>query len=57
MARPYFRRLVTSFLPARPGFDSMLSHVGLVVDKMTLGQVLSVLRFGLPVLIPPTAPH
>jgi hypothetical protein len=32
--------------------------VGFVVDKVALGQVfLQVLRFLLPILIPPSAPH
>jgi hypothetical protein len=32
--------------------------VGFVVDKVALGQVsLLVLRFPLPIFIPPTAPH
>jgi hypothetical protein len=33
-------RLVAEF-PLRPGFDLRLGHVGFVVEKVTLGQVLS----------------
>jgi hypothetical protein len=35
------RRLVVSFLPRLPGFDTRLRHVGFVVDKVTLGLVFS----------------
>jgi hypothetical protein len=34
-------RLVAGFPPRRPGFDLSSGHVGFVVDKVTLGQVLS----------------
>jgi hypothetical protein len=37
---PWFRRLVAGLSPWRPGFDPGLIHVGFVVDKVALGQVL-----------------
>jgi hypothetical protein len=39
---------LAGFQPRWPGFDPRSGHVGFVVDK--------VLRFPLPILIPPTAP-
>jgi hypothetical protein len=42
----------------RPGFEPRSDHVGLVVDKVAAEQVFfRVLRFPLPILIPPTTPH
>jgi hypothetical protein len=35
------RRLVASFTQRRPGFEPRSSHVGFVVDKVALGQVIS----------------
>jgi hypothetical protein len=40
-------RLVAGFPPWRPGFDPSSGHVGLVVDKVALGQVFSE-YFGFP---------
>jgi hypothetical protein len=40
-AMPYLRRLVAGFPPRRPGFEPRSGHVGFVVDKVVLGQVLS----------------
>jgi hypothetical protein len=57
-AAPYLRLLVAGFPLRLPGFELQASHVGFVVDSVALGQVsLRVLRFPLPILIPPTAPH
>jgi hypothetical protein len=39
LAMPLVRQLVTNFLPWRPGFSSRVAHVGLVVDRVALGQV------------------
>jgi hypothetical protein len=44
-----------TFPTRRPGFEPRSSHVGSVVDKVA--DFLRVLRFPLPILIPPTAPH
>jgi hypothetical protein len=42
----------------RPGFEPRSGHLGFVVDKVTVGQIFfRVLRFPLPIFIPPTAPH
>jgi hypothetical protein len=41
------RRLVAGFPPRRPGFEPGSGHVGIVVDKVALGQVFSV-HFGFP---------
>jgi hypothetical protein len=45
----YFQhmRLIAGFPPRRPGFKTGSSHVGFVVDKVALGQVLSE-YFGFP---------
>jgi hypothetical protein len=41
-----------------PRFDPRSGHVGFVEDKVTLGAgLLRILRFPLPIPIPPTAPH
>jgi hypothetical protein len=46
----WLRRLVTGLSPRRPGFASGLTHVGFVVDKVTLGQIfLQVLRISLSI--------
>jgi hypothetical protein len=51
-------RLVTGIPSRRPWIEPRSGHVGFVVDKVALGQVFfRVLRFPLPILIPPTAPH
>jgi hypothetical protein len=39
MAVPWLRRLVAGLPPRRPGFDPGSVHVGIVVDKVALGQV------------------
>jgi hypothetical protein len=41
------KRLVAGFSPRRPGFKPGSSHVGLVVDKVALGQGFSE-YFGFP---------
>jgi hypothetical protein len=38
---PYLSRLVAGSPPRRPGFEPRSGHVGLVVDKVALGQVFS----------------
>jgi hypothetical protein len=39
-------------------FEPRSGYVGFVVDKVALGQFFpQVLRFLMPILIPPTAPH
>jgi hypothetical protein len=49
---------VAGFPPQQPGFEPGSGHVGSVVDKVALGRVFSqVLRFPLPILIPPVAPQ
>jgi hypothetical protein len=53
LGRAIAQALVAGFPPRRPGSV----HVGFVVDKVPLGQVFSVLRFSLPIVSPPTAPH
>jgi hypothetical protein len=40
-AAPELRRLVAGFPPWRPRFESRSAHVGFVVEKVALGQVLS----------------
>jgi hypothetical protein len=53
-AQAVSRRLPTAAARFQPGS----SHVGFMVDEVALRQVFSrVLRFPLPILIPPTAPH
>jgi hypothetical protein len=53
-AVPWVRRLVAGLSPRRPGFDPDSVHVGFVVDKIALGQVLLQVRLLSPVnLIPP----
>jgi hypothetical protein len=55
---PQLRRLVEGFPTRRPGFEPGSGHVGFVVEKNCTGAgFLQVLRFSLPILIPPTAPH
>jgi hypothetical protein len=39
-ALPWFRRLVADLSVRRPGFMSRSVHVGFVVNKMALGQIL-----------------
>jgi hypothetical protein len=39
-AVPWLRRLVAGLSPRRPGFDPGSVHLGFVVDKVVLGQVL-----------------
>jgi hypothetical protein len=57
-AVPQLRWLVAGFSPRRLVFDPRSDDVGSVVDKVALGQVfLLVLRFPMPVLIPPNAPY
>jgi hypothetical protein len=46
-AVPYLRRLVAGLPQRLPGFDPRPSHVGFVVAKVALGQVLSE-YFGFP---------
>jgi hypothetical protein len=46
-AVPWLRRLVAGLPPRRPGFDPGSVHVGFVVDKVALGQVLPG-YFGIP---------
>ena len=54
MAVPWLRLLVAGLPPRRPGFDPGPVHVGFVVDKVALGQVLPrVLRFSFVNFIPP----
>jgi hypothetical protein len=48
--------LCRSSAPWRPGFQPSSGHVEFEVDKAELGQVLSILRFPVPI-IPPNAPH
>jgi hypothetical protein len=51
---PWLRRLVTGLSPRRPVFDPGSVHVGFVVNKVALGQVLPrVLRFSPLNFIPP----
>jgi hypothetical protein len=51
-------RLVAGFPPRRPGFDSGSGQVGFVVKKSGPGAgFLRVLRFPLPIFIPPIAPQ
>jgi hypothetical protein len=58
MAVPWLRRLVAGFPPRRPGFEPRSRHVGFMMDKVATGAgFLPVLRFPLPILIPPIAPH
>jgi hypothetical protein len=50
--RTYFQ-LYQRFLPWGPHFNTRAAHVGSVVDKVALGQILfRVLRFHLPVIVP-----
>jgi hypothetical protein len=45
-AVPWLRRLAAGLSPRRPGFDPGSVHVGFIMDKVALGQVLPrVLRF------------
>jgi hypothetical protein len=54
---PRLRRLVAGLSPRRPGLDPGSVHVGLVVDKVALGQVFPrVHRFFLVSFIP-QVPH
>jgi hypothetical protein len=46
---PQLRQLVAGFPPRRPAFEPGSGHVGFVVDKVELGQVLSE-YFGFPYL-------
>jgi hypothetical protein len=39
-AVPWLRRLVVGLSPRRPWFDRGSVHVGFVVDKVALGQVI-----------------
>jgi hypothetical protein len=41
MAVPYLRQLVAGLPTRRPGFEPSSGHVGIVVNKVTLGQVFS----------------
>jgi hypothetical protein len=51
---PWLRRSVAGLSPWRPGFDPGSVHVGIVVDKVALGQVFPrVLRFSPVNFIPP----
>jgi hypothetical protein len=53
-AVPWLRRLVAGLPPRRTGFDPGPVHVGFVVIKVALGQVLPrVLRFSPVNFIPP----
>jgi hypothetical protein len=53
-AVPWLRRLVADLSPRRPGFDPGSVHVGIVMDKVALGQVFHrVLRFSPINFIPP----
>jgi hypothetical protein len=53
-AVPWLRRLVACLSPRRPGFEPGSVHVGLVVDKVALGQAFPrVLRFSPVNFIPP----
>jgi hypothetical protein len=47
IAAPQLKRLVAGFPPWWPRFKPWSSHVGLVVDKVALGQVFSE-YFGFP---------
>jgi hypothetical protein len=52
------RQLVTSLSLWRPRVDHKPIHMGLVVDKVAVGQVfLQVLQFSLISIIPPMLPH
>jgi hypothetical protein len=52
------RRLVAGFPPRRPGFEPWSGHMGFVVDKVALAQLLfRVVLFPMPALIPPVAPY
>jgi hypothetical protein len=43
--------------PRLPGFEPRYAHMGFVVDKVALGHVFfRVLRFPLPIFLPPIAP-
>jgi hypothetical protein len=54
----YFKRLVASFPPRRPGFDPRSGYLGFVVDKVALREVFSdYFGFSMQILIPPTALH
>jgi hypothetical protein len=49
---------VSRWLHRGPGFDPESGHVGFVVDNVALGAgFLRVLRFPLPIFIPPIAPQ
>jgi hypothetical protein len=52
-----YSRLVAGFPPRRPGFKHGSGQVGFVVDKVALGQIfVRVLRFPMPIFIPPNSP-
>jgi hypothetical protein len=53
-AEPQLRRLIAGFPPHRPGFEPGSVHVRLVALR---AGVLRVLRFSLPIFIPPAAPQ
>jgi hypothetical protein len=58
MGRAIAQRLVAGFPPRGPEFEHGSGHVGFVVDKVALGAgFLWVLRFPLPIFIPPIAPQ
>jgi hypothetical protein len=55
---PWLRQLVVGLSPRRPGFTPGSIHVGIVVDKVTLGQVvLQVLRLSPVNIIPRGCPY
>jgi hypothetical protein len=56
-AVPQLRPLVAGFPQRRPGFGSRSDHVGFVVDTVRRTDYLRVIRFPLPILIPPIGPH
>jgi hypothetical protein len=49
------KKIVAGFPPLRPGLKPGSNHVGFVVDKVAV--FLRVLRFPLPILIPPISPQ
>jgi hypothetical protein len=58
MAVPSLRRLVVGFLPWYPGFDPGVKSCGIFGRQSGTGAgFLRVLRFPLPVFIPPIAPQ
>jgi hypothetical protein len=50
-AVPWFRQLVTGLSPWRPGFTPGSVHVGLMVDKVALGQVFSEIHNWFPLSV------